>query len=57
MLSVVLKYGKAESDIKTKENCAVGAGYTLCKDFNFQAVDLFKQLDKDGKLEGINVTP
>lgn len=46
--SLVKKYGKIEESIKTPENtCRIGAGYNVCKDINFSAVDLFNLLQRD----------
>lgn len=44
---VIKKYAKLDSEIKTKESCNIGVGYTTCQDIGFKAVDLFQALQPE----------
>lgn len=41
---VIRRYGKLEQDIKPKDDCAIGVGYTTCTDIGFRATEIFQQL-------------
>jgi hypothetical protein len=40
-------YLTSEKEIKTKPNCNIGVGYTVCQDINFRAKDLINLIEKD----------
>ena len=44
---VIRKYSNIEQEIKPRDDCAIGVGYTTCVDINFKAVDLFKAMNNE----------